>query len=98
MQRIAIKTMERFNAISLHGQKSRVDGTTRKTIAPSSQREHGTNCGIAEKKFRNRIRLVGIAGIVIALCGCHVTGTIGGTSNLDSDHKVDVSITFAERG
>ena len=41
---------------------------------------------------------IAIAILLSALCGCHVTGTIGGTSNLENQHDVSVSITFADGG
>jgi len=33
--------------------------------------------------------------LVVFLCGCHVTGTIGGTSDLERSHTVNVAINFA---
>lgn len=98
MRQWIVETMERFNAIPVHEEKSRDIGTTRKAITKPSKPEYGAYRGIAEKKFRNRIRLVGIAGIIIALCGCHITGTIGGTTDLERKHDVSVSITFADGG
>lgn len=40
-----------------------------------------------------------IVVFIVAFCvGCRVSGTIGGTTDCDSRHNVDVSITFSDRG
>lgn len=40
-----------------------------------------------------------IVVFIVGLCvGCKVSGTIGGTSNLENRHDVSVSITFADGG
>lgn len=41
---------------------------------------------------------IAILILLSALCGCHVTGTIGGTSDLEREHDVSVSITFTDEG
>jgi hypothetical protein len=42
----------------------------------------------------NRITQIAAAIIVIAFSGCRVSGTIGGTTDLERSHNVNVAITF----